>query len=148
MVRHMVWAACGLVLCCGSVTHGQVSTAEILKRAIVVVAAEEAAGNQILMILVDSVSRGGMKTQTLTLGAGADYRVIAIGDDERIADLDLVVHDAIGRQIGKDDDTSNIAIVNFRAVRTQQYSMTVNPFRMRNNIVRDGFFVLIIVRVD
>lgn len=125
----------------------QVSTLPVLKRAVAAVDKEEDRGNQVLLLQVDSVQKGSTKSQTITLAAGSKYRVYAIGDDNRIVDIDLSIDDADGKEVGKDDDDKNVAIVEVRVAKTQRYTLKTTPFKLKENI-KDGFFALIVVRVD
>jgi len=85
-----------------------------MKAAAVCVAKEEAQGNQVLFVQIDVVRKGFTSSQTLTLGAGSKYRIYAIGDGNRIVDIDLSVDDADGNEVGKDNDFTNVAIVEVR----------------------------------
>ncbi|MBX9626916.1 MAG: hypothetical protein K2X82_24155 [Gemmataceae bacterium] len=124
-----------------------VTTLPVLKRALTIVAKEEGDDNQVLFMMVDAVKKGQTKSQTMTLDAGATYHVYAVGDDNRIKDIDLKVDDADGKEVGRDEDDTNLAIVELRVRKTQQFKFKVEPFRMRAG-VGDGFFALIIVRVE
>src|SRR5262249_35509632 len=138
--------AAGLLLAAGA-AHAQISTLSVLKRGLACAAMEEGQSNQILLFQIDSLRRGFTKSQTYTLPGGADYRVYAIGDDDRIEDIDLEVFDAGGRLVAKDIDDSNVAIVNFRVTRTQKYEFKVNPYKMKDG-APDGFYSLVVVRID
>ena len=125
----------------------QVSALEVMKAAAVCVAKEEAQGNQVLLVQIDVATKGFTRSQTLTLQAGSKYRIYAIGDGNRIVDIDLSVDDADGNEVGKDNDFTNVAIVEVRVAKTQQYTLKAHPFRLKDGI-KDGFFAFIIVRID
>jgi len=129
------------------VASAQISALEVMKAAAVCVAKEEAQGNQVLFVQIDVVSKGFTRSQTLTLRAGSKYRIYAIGDGNRIVDIDLSVDDADGNEVGKDNDFTNVAIVEVRVAKTQQYTLKAHPFRLKDGI-KDGFFAFIIVRID
>jgi hypothetical protein len=135
------------VLMLGSPAQAQVTTLPILKRTLAVVAKEEAIGNQIIFVTIDNVEKGANKSHNITLPANAKYRIYAVGDDERILDIDLVVLDSNGREVGRDDDDQNVAIVEVRVRRTQQYTLKVIPDKLKAG-VQDGFFSLVVVRID
>ena len=118
-----------------------------MKAAAVCVALEEARGNQVLLVQIDVATKGFTRSQTLTLQAGSKYRIYAIGDGNRIVDIDLSVDDADGKEVGKDNDFTNVAIVEVRVAKTQQYTLKAHPFRLKDGI-KDGFFAFIIVRID
>jgi len=129
------------------VASAQVSALEVMKAAAVCVALEEARGNQVLLVQIDVATKGFTRSQTLTLQAGSKYRIYAIGDGNRIVDIDLSVDDADGNEVGKDNDFTNVAIVEVRVAKTQQYTLKAHPYKLKDGI-KDGFFAFIIVRID
>jgi hypothetical protein len=129
------------------VASAQVSALEVMKAAAVCVALEAARGNQVLLVQIDVATKGFTRSQTLTLQAGSKYRIYAIGDGNRIVDIDLSVDDADGNEVGKDNDFTNVAIVEVRVAKTQQYTLKAHPFRLKDGI-KDGFFAFIVVRID
>jgi hypothetical protein len=141
------WAAVGVALAVCQAGRAQVTTLPVLKRTLTVVANEEAKSSQVLFVQVDHVERGFSKTQTYTLTAGSTYRVWAIGDDDRILDIDLEVLDKDGDRVVKDDDDRNEALVQFRVSKTQHFTLKVVPYKMKEG-VKDGFYSLVVVRVD
>jgi hypothetical protein len=74
---------------------------------------------------------------------GETYAVKAIGDEERIQDIDLEVIEINGKRMGKDDDSSNTAIVNFKAPRNGLYKIKVSANEMSN---LDGFYGIVVAR--
>ena len=118
-----------------------------MKAAAVCVAKEEAQGNQVLLVQIDVATKGFTRSQTLTLRAGSKYRIYAIGDGNRIVDIDLSVDDADGKEVGKDNDDKNVAIVEVRVAKTQQYTLKAHPYKLKDGI-KDGFFAFIIVRIN
>jgi hypothetical protein len=145
-----VLAALGALLAAGVVTGAAaagVSTQDVLKRTLAIVALEESRDNQVLFIQVDVISRDVIKSQTYTLPGGSRYRVYAIGDGGRIADLDLEVRDSDNDLVKKDDDDSNVAIVEFRVARTEKFTFKVDAAKMKPG-AKDGFYGLVVVRLD
>lgn len=125
----------------------QVSALEVMKIAALFAGLEEAQGNQVLLVHISVATKGFTTSQTLTLQAGSKYRIYALGDGNRIVDIDLSVDDADGKEVGKDNDDKNVAIVEVRVVKTQQYTLKAYPYKLKNGI-KDGFFAFLIVRID
>lgn len=145
-----VFAALGMALIFGSgaTASAQISINDVLTRTTRAIQREEQMENQILFVQIDNVAKDRTSTQTYTLPADATFRVYAIGDDDRIADIDLEVLDASGTVIGKDEDDQNVAIVALRSgTAARRVSIKVNPYAMKGG-VNDGFFSILIVRID
>ncbi len=138
-----------LGLACGlrGDAQAQVSTMNVLKRTAAAVALEEQRDEQVLFIQVDHVSRNNQRKQTYPLDGNARYRIYAIGDDDRITDIDLSVLNDRNLLVKRDNDAENIAIVDFAVQQAGNYTFQVNPYRMRSG-ARDGFFSLILVRLE
>jgi hypothetical protein len=146
------WAACVVFAVVATSAQppraeAQVSTLNVLKRTTAAVALEEAAQHQVLFIQIDNVARNSVKSQTYTLTGGSRYRVYAIGDDDRITDIDLAVYDGNNNLITKDDDEANVAIVGFSLRNTTKVTFKVTPAEMKRG-VQDGFYGLVVVRMD
>ena len=118
-------------------------TVELVQK---VVSVEEDQDNQSLFVQVDNATRGGAKTQTYALNTGETYRIYAVGDQQRIRDIDLAVYSPSGSYIIEDSDSSNIALVQFAARSTGYYTLKITPYSMTSGI-RDGFYGLVVVRV-
>jgi hypothetical protein len=147
MTRALLVAAVGLFSTLGFQTpaaRAQVSTLEVLQRTAMLVGLEEGKGNQVLLVLIDHVAQGGTTTQTYTLSGGNTYRVYAVGDDNRIADIDLAVY-SNGNLVRRDDKEANVAAVSFFVGVTQKFAFKVTPYKLRPG-ARDGFYGLVIVR--
>jgi hypothetical protein len=126
-------------------TRAQVSAANVLKRAAAIVEKLESQKAQVLFLQVDNIEKDKISTQTYTLEAGSTYAVVAIGDEERIQDIDLVVVDEDGEIDGKDTDDANVAIVKVKSKKTQAYKIGVKGYKMAKN---DGFYAIVICRLD
>ncbi len=53
------------------------------------------------------VEEGDSVAQTVTLEVGKTYRIKAVGDEEILSDVDLVVRDSFGRILEKDTDKAS-----------------------------------------
>ncbi|HEY0458738.1 MAG TPA: hypothetical protein VGC97_06255 [Pyrinomonadaceae bacterium] len=136
---------CALLVLGSTETSAQVSAANVLKRASAIVDKLESQKAQVLFLQVDNIEKEKISTQTYTLEAGSTYAVVAIGDEERIQDIDLVVVDDEGEVAGKDTDEANVAIVKVKSKKTQAYKIGVKGYKMAKN---DGFFAIVICRLD
>lgn len=105
----------------------------------------EEKGAQVLTIQIDNIKKDQISLKNYTLEAGEEYAIIAIGDQERIQDIDLAVLDKGNNLVGKDSDDSNVAIVKVTPSRTQSYSIGVKGYKMSRI---DGFYAIIICRFD
>jgi hypothetical protein len=124
-----LWAfAAVLPLLFAGEARAQVSMLDVSKRTFSVLAHEE------------------VNNQTYHLEAGSGYKVYAIGDDNRILDIDLEVLDEEGKRIGVDDDDQNVAIVRFENKKSQKVTLRAWPSKLANGI-NDGFFGLVVVRM-
>lgn len=132
-------------LCVAPWCHAQVSTVDVLKRTLAAVGKIEQNGGQVLFIQIDNVHKDYTKSQTYELGSGATYTIAAIGDDDRIDDIDLKVLDANGLTVAEDQDAQNIAVVALAPRRSQRFSLKVNPYAMKRG-ANDGFYALIVAR--
>lgn len=97
------------LMVCSTSAFGPVSTAEIFKRIVITVGKLESMESQILFAQLDNIKRNSVNTQTYTLQSGSSYTIVAIGDEERVQDIDLKVLDENNNVFGKDDDSENIA---------------------------------------
>lgn len=127
------------------IAFGVVSTAAILKRLVVVIDKLEEAGQQVLFAQIDNITKGHKDTQTYTLQQGASYKIIVIGDQDRVADIDLQVLDENGSVVGKDDDSSNVAVVDVSPIRTASFKFQVWAASMNAN---DAFYSIVVSRND
>ncbi len=134
-----------LLLCTG--LFSQVSMLNVLKRAVAAVVLEEDKGNQVMFLQIDNVKEGYVSSQTYSLKAYQDYTIYAIGDSDRIADIDMEVFDDNGNSVGEDDDASNVAIVNLTPKWAASFKIKVKPYQMKSGAA-DGFYGIIVVRRD
>jgi hypothetical protein len=125
--------------------NAQVSMQNVMKRASAVVEKLESQKAQILFMQIDTLEKGDISTQSYNLEAGQEYAIVAIGDEERIQDIDLVVVDDNAKVIGKDDDEENIALVKVKPKKSGTFNLGVKGFKMARN---DGFYAVIICRID
>lgn len=124
--------------------NAQVSTQNVLKRLSAVVEKLEGLGAQVLFIQVDAIKQEQLSTQTYALQGGSTYAVVAVGDEDRIQDIDLAVADEAGDLAGKDTDDSNLAVVKFKSSETQTYKFGVKGYKMNK---KDGFFAIVVARL-
>ncbi len=127
-----------------SAANAQVSTQNVLKRVSAVVEKLEGQGAQILFIQVDAIKQEQLSTQTYALQGGSTYAVVAVGDEDRIQDIDLAVVDEEGDLAGKDTDDSNLAVVKFKSTASQTYKFGVKGYKMSK---KDGFFAIVVARL-
>lgn len=125
--------------------NAQVSVTGVMKRALAAIEKLEGEEAQILFVQVDNISKGQLSTQTYTLDKGSRYAVIALGDEERIQDIDLVVVDEDGEVAGKDSDDKNVAVVQLQPKKKQVFKLAVKGYKMSRD---DGFFGIVICRLD
>lgn len=126
-------------------TKAQISVSNVMKRATAVIDKLEESGAQVLFMQIDNVKKDAIALQSYTLTAGSEYAIIAIGDADRIQDIDLAVLDGNSDLAGKDNDDTNLAIVKVTPKKTQTYKMGVKGAGMTKN---DGFYAIIICRLD
>ena len=126
--------------------RAQVSMLDVSKRTFSAVAHEEEKGNQVLFMQINSVAKETVNFQTYHLDGGSTYKVYAIGDDNRILDIDLEVLDEEGKRLGMDDDDQNVAIVRFNNPRSQKVTFRAWPSKLAKG-VNDGFFGLVVLRL-
>lgn len=124
-------------------TNAQISTLNVLKRTGVIVATIEEKQQQIEFMMVDSVSKGSSAGTTYSFTAGNTYGIVAIGDDDRISDIDLEIFDDSGKLVAKDNDDKNVAVASFTPTRTQVHKIRVSPYQMST---QDGFYSIVIFR--
>lgn len=141
----MVIIGAGLFFSQASDATAQVSAVNVLKRAAAAIEKVEADGAQVLFVQIDNLKKGQTSTQTYTLAPGHKYAAIAIGDDERIQDLDLIVLDDDDDEAGRDSDDKNVAVVQLKPRASTTYKFAVKGYKMNRD---DGFFALILCRLD
>lgn len=146
--RHgfMIALLFGLFMAFNSVVaYAQVSCVEVLKRSLAIIAIAEDKECQVLHMNMSTVDRGSTSAYSTELKAGVSYAIIAVGDGDRVQDLDLSVYDEYNNLVEKDDDSSNVAIVNVRPRRTQTYRCVVKGYSMSRP---DAFYSIIIICND
>ncbi|MEK7728996.1 MAG: hypothetical protein AAB354_11325 [candidate division KSB1 bacterium] len=145
LLQYRLWAMIGVLVIAGSAAHAQVTTANVLTRVVAAVATIEKAKSQILFIQIDNLKNGSTDSQTYSLSAGSAYSVIAIGDEQRIQDLDLEVYDENNSKVGEDSDAQNVAKVTVRPRWSGTFTFAVSAYRMSH---QDGFYGIIVYRED
>lgn len=141
------WIIFGLALVFFSLTdaRAQVSAKNVLERAGAVVEKLEEQDAQVLFIQVDNISKEQIATQSYALEPGSTYAIVAVGDQDRIQDIDLAVADSDGDIVGKDNDESNLAIVKIKPRVKETFKIAVKGYKMTRS---DGFYAIIICRLD
>ncbi|HPE69980.1 MAG TPA: hypothetical protein PLF96_11705 [Thermotogota bacterium] len=132
----------GLV-CLGMVGLGVVSVDGIMGRLMETIAFTENNDWQIVFLQVDNLVQNQVSRQTYTLQADSGYVLVALGDGNRITDIDLQVYDDSGKLLGEDKDDSNAAIVEVETKQQTKVTLSVSAWSMEAN---DGFFALLIAR--
>lgn len=102
-------------------------------------------GGQILLINIDNIDFKQEKTTYYTLKAESKYGIMAIGDNERISNIDLSVSDDKAYPVGVDNSVLNTAIVKVQPKHEGIFVIHVKASAMVGKI-KDGFFGLIIFR--
>ncbi|MBQ4143808.1 MAG: hypothetical protein IJD43_10065 [Thermoguttaceae bacterium] len=125
--------------------QAQVSSVPILKNSVVVAMALEEKGAQLLHMNISDLEKGGASTYTARLASGSSYVVVAVGDDERVQDLDLQVYDENDNLVEEDNDSKNIAVAQVAPKWTGEFKCKVSGYRMSHD---DAFYAILIFRVD
>ncbi|MDO4571552.1 MAG: hypothetical protein Q4D38_14300 [Planctomycetia bacterium] len=141
----ILWCCVVSALWTATPVAAQVSCANVLANSIAVVSVLEDQGGQILNMNVATVDRGGTSSYTCTLQSGSTYVICAVGDDDRVQDLDLYVFDENGGKVAQDDDTTNIAVVNVTPRWTGTFRCEVRGYSMSRS---DAFYCVIVARGD
>ncbi|MBK9646636.1 MAG: hypothetical protein IPO67_16040 [Deltaproteobacteria bacterium] len=76
------------------------------------------------------------------VGQDDNVMMVAVGDKDRIEDLDLLVYDDRGQLVGQDDMTDNTPIVGFQALRSGLYEAQVVVARSKAEY-SGGFFTMV-----
>jgi len=122
---------------------GVVSVDGIMGRLMETIAFTENNDWQIVFLQVDNLVQNQVSRQTYTLQADSGYVLVALGDGNRITDIDLQVYDDSGKLLGEDKDDSNAAIVEVETKQQTKVTLSVSAWSMEAN---DGFFALLIAR--
>jgi len=142
VLRFRFLVLLGLV-CLGMVGLGVVSVDGIMGRLMETIAFTENNDWQIVFLQVDNLVQNQVTRQTYTLQADSGYVLVALGDGNRITDIDLQVYDDSGKLLGEDKDDSNAAIVEVETKQQTKVTLSVSAWSMEAN---DGFFALLIAR--
>lgn len=131
-----------------------VSTVNVLRNALDAVALGEQQGRQVLFIQIDHIAKGEVKSIPYPLRLGSEYLVVAVGDHNRILDIDLGVQVVGGPVIGADQSESNVAMVTIPRVSPVvagrdviRFDFSVQAYTVARNH-NDGFYALIVYRMD
>ncbi len=144
-LRTLVLAASLAAVAGVATARAQVKVGTIFERWLKQMATAQNYGDQVVFGKMDYCKRGTPDRTTNTLIGGTDYIIIAMGDGDRVTDLDLELHNEAGQRVAADTDETNTAIVRFRPRQTGSYKFTVTPAAMRADF-QDAFYGLVIVR--
>jgi len=104
-------------------------------------------GYQVVRIESDLIFKDKPKEITRRLSKGKKYSVFAVASGDRVSDVDLFIYKKIGSdwvQIGKDDDETNLSIVNdIIPAESGDYKFIVNAYSFKGDHV-SGHYALIL----
>lgn len=123
----------------------QVSCVDVLSRAAIILGMAEENGNQVLLLHMSSINRDQQDRLRLSLQKKTTYTIVAVGDESRVQDVDLAVYDENGNSVGKDRDSSNVAVVSITPKWTGEFTFETTGYQMSH---RDAFYALIVIRED
>lgn len=132
-----------VALCGGSRVMAQGSSSDVVTRAVAMIALAEENGGQISTVMINTISDNAYSTHTLTLEKNVRYTIIGIGDGGRMQDLDLYVYDGNDNEVGRDSDSTNVAVVEIEPRWTGKFSLKVDGYAMSH---RTAFYAIIVVR--
>lgn len=124
-----------------------VPTANLLSRVIQVVQIMEQNNSQVLMMKMDNLTRGQSATIAYELSAGQTYHIVAVGDADRISDIDLSAMNDNGVILASDRKAENIAVVTLTPTTSGVFYFKVSPYAFVGS-KQDGFFGLLVTRAD
>lgn len=127
----------------GSSAFAIVSTSAIMKRVTGVVSALEDKDEQVIFVQMDSIEKDQKSTQTYTLEGDSTYKVVVVGDEKRVTDIDLRVLDENDNEIGEDSDEQNIAMVRVTPKWSGKFKIQVWAAEMQAS---DAFYGIVIAR--
>jgi len=126
-----------------------VSTRPIIKRLFAMVSKlEEEEEAQVLSVQVDTMVKGQPSAHTHALSAGSTYKIIAVGDQERVNVIQLRILDEDDNEVAKNeenpnDEANNVAFVDFEPDQSGKYKLQVVGKSMRT---KDAFYGIIVSR--
>ncbi|QGJ70566.1 Hypothetical protein PBC10988_22630 [Planctomycetales bacterium 10988] len=124
-----------------------ISSLGVFKRTTITVSLAENEGHQILFTTIGLMQRDSSKTHPYVLKGENHYKVFAIGDDDRITDVDLAIYDEQGKLIKQDDSSGNISEIEFDVDTEQTILMKVEPYAMKEGL-QEGFYGLVVIRLQ
>jgi hypothetical protein len=77
-------------------------------------------------------SAGNVQTVTFNLSAGGTYVLIGVCD-ENCSDLDMIVRDAAGNEVGRDEEMDDAPMVVVQGARGGRYSVDVGMVTCQGN---------------
>ncbi len=80
---------------------------------------------------------GEHRVYVITLEAGLEYKLIACGD-KGVSDLDLVLHDATGKEVARDTTPDREPSVSFTAPKTESYYLAVFAAKLNPGVTTGG----------
>ncbi len=117
----------------------------IMNRVTGIVSALEDKDEQIIFVQMDSIEKDQKSTQTYTLQEDSTYKIVVVGDEKRVTDIDLRVLDENDNEIGEDSDEQNIAMVRITPKWTGKFKIQVWAAEMK---AKDAFYGIVIARED
>jgi len=84
-----------------------------------------------------SLGQGEHRIYLVTLYAGNEYRVRVCGDNNA-NDLDIVLHDANGTELMRDESSDREPLLNFRPLTTDTYYVAVYAATLASGQVKAG----------
>ena len=129
----------------GSSAFAIVPMTAIMNRVTGIVSALEDKDEQIIFVQMDSIEKDQKSTQTYTLQEDSTYKIVVVGDEKRVTDIDLRVLDENDNEIGEDSDEQNIAMVRITPKWTGKFKIQVWAAEMQ---AKDAFYGIVIARED
>lgn len=84
-----------------------------------------------------SLASGDHRIYLVTLYAGNEYRIQACGDNN-VIDLDVVLHDANGTELMRDESDDREPLINFQPVTTDTYYIAVYAATLASGQAKAG----------
>ncbi|MCB9742321.1 MAG: hypothetical protein H6741_25770 [Alphaproteobacteria bacterium] len=117
-----------------------VSVGNVLLRMAEAILIMEENGVQVEEVTIDALSTSKQAHSiTAPLEAGHDIWIVGVGDEDRIVNLDLIVLDAQGQELVRDQLDDNTPVLNFTPSYPGTYTIVAMATEMAEG-VEDGFF--------
>lgn len=131
------------LLCCSAAQAQVISMGPVLKRTLEVINIMEKHNIQPISVSVDYIQQSKYRDITMTLDGMIEYHIVAVGDDTRVADLDLIIYDENNNLIQKDQSNENLALVSFTPKWTGKFTIRSSAYLMKSGYT-DGLFGMIV----